>query len=238
MKGTYRHWLKVGGCNVERIQISLTGIESERLQLGFEGEQNHTRVVIYCSLIFGKYPDAVATMAIKPPTGEIYPKTLIRDGMKVIWDASASDCAIPGNGQYQLTFTDGDEIIKTYIGEYTVLPSLIGSGDPPDPVEDWLQEAQEALDAFEQDTSDAEAWAVGTRDGAPVGSTDPAYHNNSKYYAEQAGSIEQTIETTGAAQISAIEAKGEEVLESIPSDYTALSEDVDELYAIKAPSIE
>ena len=34
---------------------------------------------------------------------------------------------------------------------------------------------------------DAEAWAVGTRDGEPVDNTDPAYENNSKYYSEQGG---------------------------------------------------
>lgn len=31
---------------------------------------------------------------------------------------------------------------------------------------------------------DAEAWAIGTRGGVPVSSTDPAYHNNAKYYAD------------------------------------------------------
>lgn len=33
---------------------------------------------------------------------------------------------------------------------------------------------------------DAEAWAKGTKNGTPVESTDPTYHNNSKYYSEQA----------------------------------------------------
>lgn len=32
----------------------------------------------------------------------------------------------------------------------------------------------------------AEAYAVGQREGVDVPSTDPAYHNNAKYYAEQA----------------------------------------------------
>lgn len=31
----------------------------------------------------------------------------------------------------------------------------------------------------------AEAWAVGKRNGVPVASSDPTYHNNSKWYAEQ-----------------------------------------------------
>lgn len=34
---------------------------------------------------------------------------------------------------------------------------------------------------------DAEAWAKGTKEGEDVGSDDPAYHNNAKYCAEQAG---------------------------------------------------
>ena len=36
---------------------------------------------------------------------------------------------------------------------------------------------------------DSEAWARGTRNGTDVSSTDVTYHNNSKYYSEQAQSI-------------------------------------------------
>lgn len=36
----------------------------------------------------------------------------------------------------------------------------------------------------------AEAYAVGTRGGIPVGASDPAYHNNSKYYADQLDDLE------------------------------------------------
>lgn len=37
-----------------------------------------------------------------------------------------------------------------------------------------------------QNASDSEAYGAGTRDGEPVSSDDPAYHNNSKYYMEEA----------------------------------------------------
>lgn len=47
----------------------------------------------------------------------------------------------------------------------------------------------------------AEAWAVGKRNGVPVGSTDPTYHNNSKWYADQLDSAVTNFpyvdETTG-----------------------------------------
>lgn len=40
--------------------------------------------------------------------------------------------------------------------------------------------------AADDSAEDSEAWAVGTRDGVDVPSTDPAYHNNAKYWADVA----------------------------------------------------
>lgn len=42
--------------------------------------------------------------------------------------------------------------------------------------------------ASENSSLDSEAWAKGQRNGVNVGSSDPAYQNNAKYYAEQAHS--------------------------------------------------
>lgn len=50
----------------------------------------------------------------------------------------------------------------------------------------------------------AEAWAVGTRNGSAVPSTDPAYQNSAKYWKDQAQAVK----------------------ESMPLDYTTLSNDV------------
>ena len=51
-----------------------------------------------------------------------------------------------------------------------------------------LSEAAAALSRAAAATSseDAEAWSVGTRNNVPVPSTDPAYNNNAKYWAEAA----------------------------------------------------
>lgn len=51
------------------------------------------------------------------------------------------------------------------------------------------QSATQAAAAAMQDADDAEAWAIGKRNGADVPSTDPAYHNNAKYYKEQAQAV-------------------------------------------------
>jgi len=56
--------------------------------------------------------------------------------------------------------------------------------------------------------TNAEAWAVGERHGQAVPSTDPTYHNNSKYYAEQASSSATTANT---AKDNAVTAKNDAV---------------------------
>lgn len=65
-------------------------------------------------------------------------------------------------------------------------------------------------------THESEAWAVGTRNGISVQSTDDTYHNNSKYWAEQASTyisgditaavrwdIAQSISSAGQTQARA-----------------------------------
>lgn len=50
-------------------------------------------------------------------------------------------------------------------------------------------DAETAKGAAEDSAEDAEAWAVGQRNGTDVPSTDPTYHNNAKYYKDQAQTI-------------------------------------------------
>lgn len=130
---------------MKQMQLSLEEISTSILFIGFEGEQNHTQVTFYWSSIYSKYPNAVAALTIKPPVGDPYPKAITQTGNKVVWVVSASDVANSGSGEYQLTFTDDGEIIKTYIGKFNVYNSIVGNGEAPTPVEDWVYRANEAL---------------------------------------------------------------------------------------------
>lgn len=63
---------------------------------------------------------------------------------------------------------------------------------------DCVEARDEAVAADESATtaaSNSEAYAVGTRDGSDVPSTDPTYHNNSKYYSELAQSAKEHIDS-------------------------------------------
>ena len=64
---------------------------------------------------------------------------------------------------------------------------------------------QAATSAQQADTSagDSEAYAIGTRDGVAVASTDPAYNNNAKYWAEHSGGDCLASEFSTSASYSA-----------------------------------
>jgi len=61
-----------------------------------------------------------------------------------------------------------------------------GSADALVPAITLLVERVEAAVAKEEVLHEAEAWAVGQRDGVDVDEEDDTYHNNAKYYAEEA----------------------------------------------------
>ena len=97
------------------------------------------------------------------------------------------------------TFTDSSEIDFTVTtdssGNKTVTASIVAGSITGSKLEpNYLANCQSAANsasgsatAADGSAEDSEAWAVGTRDGVPVPSTDPAYQNNSKYWATQGG---------------------------------------------------
>ena len=86
-----------------------------------------------------------------------------------------------------------------------------------DAVDGFAAGAQQALDSVnsaginwkslaERQAENSEAYALGTRDGEDVGSSDPAYHNNAKYYAE---SVSASVQTATEAAQTATQKAGE-----------------------------
>ena len=78
------------------------------------------------------------------------------------------------------------------------------TGEDSDNAEYYSDLATDSATAAAGSVLDAEAWAKGTRNGSPVGDTDDTYHANAKYYADAA----------------------QDVLDSIPQDYSTMSSDV------------
>ena len=119
------------------------------IPIGFVGENDFTKVFFDAEEIYKKYPSASVSMKVQPPKGGIYPATVTRDGNTVIWKVKEADVANRGGGELQLTFTDGETKIKTYIAKTDVKRSLAGNGPAPDPVQDWIDDAEDVLEEVE-----------------------------------------------------------------------------------------
>ena len=81
--------------------------------------------------------------------------------------------------------------------------------DEPTPVEHGaITDAIAALNAGVQqaneEAEEAEAWATGTRNGVDVPDTDPTYHNNAKWYAENSASRKELDDLRGQVASDAV----------------------------------
>ena len=122
-------------------------LSSKVLNLGYVDENLHTKVIIDCSEVLWDYPGASVSMVVRPPRGDLYPVTPDRDNdNNIIWELTASDLVYAGTGQIQLTFTDSGEIIKSIIGTTKVLPSLETTGEAPEPLQNWMDEAEQTAE--------------------------------------------------------------------------------------------
>lgn len=117
--------------------------------------------------------------------------------------------AVGGHVMAELHITSGQTILGTLNFIIDVEPSALSDDTPISGTEIPAIERQleEIVESLEVSAEDAEAWAVGERDGEPVPSSDPTYHNNAKYYASNALSSASTATTkAGEAATSATNA--------------------------------
>ena len=154
--------------------VGLSDLTKRVLPIGYEGENLYTQVRVNCEEIFRDYPSATAGIAIQGPDGEVYPAAVTKTGNDIVWTITSSFLSAEGTGLGQLTFVDNETVIKSEIFHFVVYNSLVADGEMPDPVEDWITEANNKLGeveaAVEQipqtiDDALAEAKASGEFDG-------------------------------------------------------------------------
>ncbi len=134
---------------------------------------------------------------------------------KLYGEVTDTETAIAGVCVIEATWTSGGVVAKsdhfnglvleaTYTGETTpdstptwvreLMTELTAAGvlleqaaEVQETVEDILENINSAEENAEQSAEDAEAWAVGKRNGEDVDEEDPTYGNNAKKYAQDAG---------------------------------------------------
>ena len=121
-----------------------------KIEIGFQGENNRKKIQIDCAETFAEYPNAEISMKVQAPKGGIYPATVTREENLVSWVIRDCDVANKGDGEFQITFTEGQDIAKSVTGKFHVERSLTGSGTAPSGVQDWLDGAQKVLEDLEE----------------------------------------------------------------------------------------
>lgn len=144
------------------IILALDRFGDQALLLGRVGENRATRILIDLKSILSQYPDAIASITVKPPGRAEYPATVKQEGGILTWEITRADvCGKAGNGQAQITIQDADgTVIKTAIACTRISESLGDATAPaPDPVETWIDKATGTLANVERAGNAAQAVA-------------------------------------------------------------------------------
>ncbi len=204
--------------------------ELTRLYLGAQGENKARKIEIDMSAWAVSLPNGSATIWHKrngdenpSATGATYNTTT-----KILtWEPTGTDTYVAGEGEAEIRMTEGTVIKKTRTVVTGVAPAVTLAGAA---LGDGWQDYINAVDGMRDDAvsakSDAEAWAKGTRDGVDVEETDPAYHNNAKYYADSAVSAAEDAEDAKDAAEDAQEAA--EAAQDAAEDAQEAAEDAQE----------
>lgn len=144
------------------IILTLDRFGDQALLLGRAGENRATRVLIDLKSILSQYPDAIASITVKPPGRAEYPAVVKQEGGILTWEITRADIGDKaGSGQAQITIQDADgTVIKTAIACTRVSESLGDATAPaPDPVETWIDKATGTLADVERAGNAAQAVA-------------------------------------------------------------------------------
>lgn len=144
------------------IILALDRFGDQALLLGRVSENRATRVLIDIKSILSQYPDAIASITVKPPGRAEYPATVKQDGGILTWEITDADIGDKtGRGQAQITIQDADgTVIKTAIACTRIGESLGDATAPaPDPVKTWIDKATGTLADVERAGNAAQAVA-------------------------------------------------------------------------------
>ena len=154
--------LNEGESVMRDIILSLDRFGDQALLLGRVGENRATRVLIDVKSILSQYPDAIASITVKPPGRAEYPAVVKQEDGILTWEITRADIGNKtGRGQAQITIQDADgTVIKTAIACTRIGESLGDATAPaPNPIETWIDKATGTLADVERAGNAAQAVA-------------------------------------------------------------------------------
>ena len=144
------------------VSYRLSDLGRAIIPIGKVAENEATQVRIDSSEVFADYPTAVPSLSVLNPSGESYPVSVSTDGVFVLWNVKDSDLTAEGDGEFQLSFSVNTTVVKSSIGHTHVCRSIVADGEAPDPVQDWMTEADSALYTIEHISASATSLPAGS----------------------------------------------------------------------------
>lgn len=129
-------------------------------------------------------PNVTPEIAFKRADGNSVLSTMTASDGYYVYTFVGNELAIAGPVVMDVTLTDSEARTSTASCRFEVVADP--AGYDPEGAHTYDNPVSVLVEEAKKDASDAEAWSSGTRNGEPVSSGDPTYHNNSKYWSEQA----------------------------------------------------
>lgn len=117
----------------------------KQLTIGKQGENKATSVQFNVKPWLDMWPGATIALAVQPPTGDAYPAVVTTADGITTWVITSADTAVPGTGKCELRVLLNDVVKKSATYITFVAESFTASGEAPDPVTDWIEDAQAKL---------------------------------------------------------------------------------------------
>lgn len=169
---------------MKRSTISLSAENFGRvaIDIGRVAENQAVQVRVDLSKILLQEPKATASLAVESPSGERYPAITRMEGQALIWNVAAADVASAGMGKVQLNVLGPNgEVLKSAVAVTRISASIVGDGQAPEPVQNWIDnaakavnEANEAAEAAEEAAKKANEASEGAKiNDAAITATNP-----------------------------------------------------------------
>ena len=158
----------------------LTGLVFKQGDFGFQIE-----IEVLDFDVTGTTPQIV----FRKSQGAVESTTISVSGNKYTYTIKGNELDVPGVGICDLKLKNTTtQRISTASFQYEVIAdTLDGLNEHANSYSDTIAQIWETLQDYSEDS---EAWAVGTKNGVPVDTSQPQHANNAKWYADQS--------TTGA----------------------------------------
>jgi predicted phosphodiesterase len=188
-----------------------------------------------------EYPAGRPQLLVTAPGGRQTPVTVTEEGGMIEGQVPAELLSAPGAYVYQFVWTQGTTQQASNVCDVIILASqLADTWANRRHTPEWAERiflAAEVIEGAMDGTLEARHTALsaaesaaGSRDAAAASAESAAEDAESAAEDAQAAAAKLAeVNEAGAAQTAAIQLKGETTLASIPEDYTALSNQVDDL---------